>query len=152
MTITQNNNMYNMKYDIEEISNHMLKNNRLFCTFTNLEGVDPLVFDVSNKYSIMYNKIFVLFIKSTNEYAVTYNIDQGNIDAILHNTILLHRKKESNSLYSINALNELVKSLNNGSEDRNYPIDWNNYKNCILLTQQNILKVLNTKIFKIIQL
>jgi hypothetical protein len=41
------------------------------------------------------------------------------------NTILLHRKKETNSLYTINALNTLIKSLNNGFLDKNYMVDWN---------------------------
>jgi hypothetical protein len=35
-------------------------------------------------------------------------------DSILENTILLHRKKESNTLYTINALNDLICSLNEG--------------------------------------
>ena len=33
-----------------------------------------------------------------------YNVDQGNVHTIPDNTILVHRKKESNTLYTINAL------------------------------------------------
>jgi hypothetical protein len=94
----------------------------------------------------------VLFVKSTNEYVVTYNVDQGNINDIPENTILVHRKKETNTLYTINALNELIKSLNRGVVDINYRVDWQHYKNSILLTQHNELKQLNTKVFKIIEL
>jgi DNA-directed RNA polymerase subunit L len=100
----------------------------------------------------MYNKMFVLFVKSTNEYVVTYNVDQGNINEIPENTILVHRKKETNTLYTINALNELIKKLNEGVVDINYRVSWPHYKNCILLTQHNELKQLNTKVFKIIEL
>ena len=100
----------------------------------------------------MYNKMFALYIKSNDEYVLTYNVDQGNISEIPKNTILVHRKKETNTLYTINALNELIKSLNGGVVDTKFPIDWQHYRNCILLTQHNELKQLNTKIYKIIEL
>jgi hypothetical protein len=99
----------------------------------------------------MYNKIFVL--QSNNgEYVCTYNVDNGNINDLPGNTILVHRKKESNTLYTINALNELIKQLNNGIVDTSFKVEWNHYRNTILLTQQNELKQLKTKISKIVQL
>jgi hypothetical protein len=127
-------------------------NNKLFCTFTSADGLEALTKDITQSYTIMYNKMFVLFVKSTNEYVVTYNVDQGNINYIPENTILVHRKKESNTLYTINALNELIKKLNEGVVDINYKVNWQHYRNCILLTQHNELKQLNTKIYSIIEL
>ena len=127
-------------------------NNKLFCTFTRLEDVDSLVSNITGLYNVMYNKLFVLQIKNSDEYVVTYNIDQGNITSIPENTILVHRKKESNTLYTINALNELIKQLNNGVVDTKYKVNWNHYKNSILLTQHNDFKQLKTKIFKVIEL
>tara|TARA_B110000977_G_C10842575_1_gene402632 strand:- start:457 stop:759 length:303 start_codon:yes stop_codon:yes gene_type:complete len=100
----------------------------------------------------MYNKMFALYVKSNDEYVLTYNVDQGNVNTIPDNTILVHRKKDTNTLYTINALNELIKSLNGGVVDTKFPIDWKHYRNCILLTQHNELKQLNTKIHKIIEL
>jgi hypothetical protein len=139
-----------MEYDTTLFDNML--NNKLFCTFTSAEGLDFLIGDISQSYTIMYNKMFVLFVKSTNEYVVTYNVDQGNINDIPENTILVHRKKETNTLYTINALNELIKKLNEGVVDINYRVNWQHYKNSILLTQHNELKQLNTKVFKIIEL
>ena len=127
-------------------------NNRLFATFTQQEAIEELVRDLSSTYNIMYKKMFILFVKSTNEYVVTYNVEQGNINNIPQNTILVHRKKESNTLYTINALNDLIKKLNNGVVDQSFRINWQHYKNCILLTQQGEVKQLNTKIFKIVEL
>ena len=127
-------------------------NNRLFATFTQQESIDDLVNDLSLSYDIMYKKMFVLFVKSTNEYVVTYNVDQGNINSIPVNTILVHRKKESNTLYTINALNDLIKQLNGGAVDPNFKINWQHYRNCILLTQHGEVKQLNTKIYKIVEL
>jgi hypothetical protein len=127
-------------------------NNKLFCTFTKLEDIDNLVSNITSLYSVMYNKLFVLQVKNSDEYVVTYNIDQGNITSIPENTILVHRKKESNTLYTINALNELIKQLNNGVVDTKYKVEWNHYRNSILLTQHNDFKQLQTKIFKVIEL
>ena len=100
----------------------------------------------------MYNKLFVLHVKSNDEYVCTYNIDQGNVSDLPKNTILVHRKKDSNTLYTINALNELIKKLNNGIVDTKFPINWKHYRNTILLTQHDELKQLKTKIHKIIEL
>jgi hypothetical protein len=70
--------------------------------------------------------------------------------APMSNTILLHRKKESNTLYTINALNTLIMSLNGGRLDKNFIINWQDYKNCILLTTGPDLRRLDTAIHKII--
>jgi len=153
--LTPQPNMYNIysqnEYDFDNILDSMI-NNRLFCTFSSLEDLDMLISGLVKKYDIMYNKMFVLHVKSNDEYVVTYNVDQGNIGDIPDNTILVHRKKETNSLYTINALNELIKSLNGGIVDTKFPVNWQHYKNCILLTQHNEIKQLNTRIFKIIEL
>lgn len=127
-------------------------NNKLFCTFVPLNEVDSFIKDISSEYTILYNKIFILHIKSNDEYVCTYNVDQPNINNIPENTILVHRKKEYNVLYTINALNELIKSLNDGIVDTNYKINWQHYKNTILLTQQQELKLLRTKIYDIVEL
>ena len=147
MTFKARYDMYNP--NIENIKD---LNNKLFCTFTSGEELDGLVSELSTVYTIMYNKMFVLFVKSTNEYVVTYNVDQGNVNSIPENTILVHRKKETNTLYTINALNELIKKLNGGVVDMSYRINWPHYRNSILLTQHNELKQLNTKVFKIVEL
>lgn len=140
------------RYDFDNSPNTFDLNNKLFCTFTTLEDLDGLVKDLTSRYTIMYNKMFVLHVKSNNEYVVTYNVDQGNISSIPENTILVHRKKDSNTLYTINALNELIKRLNGGVVDPKFKIDWQHYRNTILLTQQNELKELKTKIHTIIEL
>jgi hypothetical protein len=127
-------------------------NNKLFASFTQIELLEDLIERISTDYIINYGKLFVLYIKSTNEYVVTYNTDSGNIGSLPPNTISVHRKKDTNTLYTINALNELIKRLNGGIVDPSFKVNWNHYKNCILLTQQNEFKSLNTKLYQIIEL
>jgi hypothetical protein len=144
--------MLDLSYDL--FNNTFLMANKLFCTFTAPEELDETLDTLMTKYTILYSKIFVLESLSTEEYVCTYNIDTFNMSqqSVLPNTILLHRKKESNTLYTINALNALIKSLNNGVLDTNYRITWLDYKNSILLIQSNDLNIIQTKIHKIVNL
>ena len=52
-------NMYTMD-DFSDITNQNLGdlNNKLFCTFTTLENLDLILSSITDKYNIMYNKIF----------------------------------------------------------------------------------------------
>ena len=133
---------------IEELAN------KLFATFSKKEDIEQTIEVITSRYAILFNKIFILESKNSDEFICTYNIDPGNMSttSVLSNTILLHRKKESNTLYTINALNTLIKSLNNGYADPNYKVEWNDYKNTILLTNGPDLRKLETTIYKIINL
>lgn len=139
-------------YDIDEIILNEDMSNKLFCTFSTEANLDETLQSIQEKYKIIYNKIFVLYSKSQDEYICTYNVDYGNVSTFLENTILVHRKKESNTLYTINALNTLVKELNDGVLDKTYRINWNDFRNCILLTKGPELKRINTKLFRILEL
>jgi len=139
-------------YDIEPIYLNEDMSNKLFCTFATEETLDSILEQIKERYKIIYNKIFVLYSKSQDEYICTYNVDFGNIGTFLENTILVHRKKESNTLYTINALNTLIKELNEGVLDTSYRINWSDYRNCILLTKGPELKRVNTKLYKIVEL
>ena len=82
---------------------------------------------------------------------ITYNIDTAFQPATpLENTILIHRKKESNTLYTINALNELVKEENGGVLNSNFVIDWPKFKNSIILTNATGTKKIQTRVFEVI--
>jgi hypothetical protein len=140
------------------IRNGLLSNpdflmNKLFCTFTTPDELDAILSTINRRYAIMYNKIFVLESPQSKELMCTYNIDMGNAsDSPLPNTILLHRKKESNTLYTINALNALIRTLNEGMLDTRFIVNWADYKNCILLNNGPELRKLDTAIHKIIDL
>ena len=129
-------------------------NNKLYCTFTTLENVDNLIERIQTSYVILFNKLFVLESLDGEKIMLTYNVDMNNStrDSMVDNTILVHRKKQTNTLYTINALNELIKSLNNGVLDKTFAIDWENYKNCILLIQTDGFNKIDTKIKDIVNL
>lgn len=126
----------------------------LLCTFTSKDELAETLTCINKKYMIVYNYIYILQNSDDeNNLFVTYNIDSGNtFGGILNDTILVHRKKHTNTLYTINALNMLVRKKNNGVLDNTFEIDWENYRNSIILTNNSDARIITTKIYDIIDL
>ena len=126
---------------------------QLLCTFTTKEGLQKTLQDIRETYVIVYNYIYILQNKSNlDELFVTYNINtEFKPPQPLEDTILIHRKKESNTLYTINALNQLVREENGGILDKTFVIDWSKFKNSIILTNTEGTKRIQTRIFEVIE-
>jgi len=128
---------------------------QLLCTFTTKKLLQDVLNNISTIYEVVFNKIYVLQNEDkTQELMCTYNVevtDQLDYNSIA-NTISLHRKKHTNTLYTINALNEVIKDINNGVLDTNFPIPWENFQNTILVSNNEGLNKINTRIFEIIEL
>ena len=96
---------------------------QLLCTFTKTKLLTKTVDRIIQAYDILYNKIFVLNNEENqSELMCTYNIDSSVKVEILPDTISLHRKKQTNTLYTINALNECIKTVNNGVLDTTFQL------------------------------
>ena len=128
---------------------------QLLCSFTTKDNLDEIVKKITDAYNIVFNKVYVLQNENNvNELICTYNVDtKGGVDYNkVAGTISLHRKKYSNTLYTINALNECIKNLNNGVMDEKFMVPWENFKNMLLITNSDGLNKINTRIYKIIDL
>ncbi len=128
---------------------------QLLCTFTNQKNLEQTTHDITKNFNVIFEKIYVLQNENKiHELICTYNVDQEeeiNFNDV-KNTISLHRKKITNTLYTINALNELIMEINNGVLDTSYQIPWDVYKNTILITNKDGLSRIPTRILKIINL
>jgi hypothetical protein len=114
--------------------------NLLLATFVKSGNVRHVVDLIKNNFEVVSGKIFVLQDESDrNKKILTYNIinDELVFSEIISNTISLHRKQETNTLYTLNALNEVVKLENDGYEGAEYPVNWENWRNCLVVTQKN---------------
>ena len=130
-------------------------NSQLLCTFTNKNDIDNIVNEIKNTYNIIFNKIYVLQNENDiNELICTYNVDTTeSVDFnAVKATISLHRKKHSNTLYTINALNEVISNLNNGVVDSKFIVPWDEFSNTLLVTNNDGLNRINTRIFKIVKI
>jgi hypothetical protein len=126
---------------------------QLLCTFTQKDRLEDILELIVLCNDILYEKIYVFQnIKESNQLICTYNVeyDSDNHPEDIPNTISLHRKKQSNTLYTINALNEVIRSLNNGVLDKRFPIPWEQYQNSLLLTNDSGLSKIPTKIHSIV--
>ena len=125
---------------------------RLLCLFTNEPELDYTVGMIQKTYQVVYNRIFILSIIDSDELVCSFNVNKDITNRQLPAAMLVHRKKETNTLYTINSLNALIKAENNGIIDPNYSVDWNKYSNSLLVTSNNDLKVLKTKVYQIVKL
>ncbi len=125
---------------------------RLLCTFTLENNLQPTINNIVSNYNILNGKIFVLQMSENPELACTYNIESGNLNDLLDNTISIHRRKETNTLYTINGLNFLIKSLNNNILDKNYKVNWEDYSNTAILVTDKKLILHELQIYKIIHI
>ena len=125
---------------------------QLLCTFTTKQRLNEVVDIVVTCNDVLYEKIYVF--QNTNELnqlICTYNVEhQPDYQENIIDTISLHRKKQSNTLYTINALNEVIREKNDGVLDKSYMVDWLEFENTLLLTNEMGLQKIPTKIFQII--
>ena len=130
-------------------------NTQLLCTFTTNKKLDQTLMDISSKFNVIYEKIYVLQNEDKHhELICTYNVEKNrdlDFNAVA-NTISLHRKKITNTLYTINALNELIMEINNGVLDTKFELPWEMYKNMILITNKEGLSRISTRILIIINI
>lgn len=125
---------------------------QLLCTFAPKETFIQTAKVISASFTLPYKKIYVYENdKNKAEFIFTYNISgEYNQDQFLRNTILVHRNKDTNTLYTINALNCLICEINNGILDRKFKINWENYKNILLLNNKDELRKINLKLKDVI--
>ena len=128
---------------------------QLLATFTTKSELDTAVEQIKGAYTIVFSKVYVLQNEdNTNELICTYNVDlaKGADFNDVSSTISLHRKKHSNTLYTINALNEVIANLNNGLIDSKFIVPWENFKNTLMVTNSDGLNKIPTRIYKIIKI
>ena len=127
---------------------------QLLCTFTRQSSLDDVINIIIECNDILYDKIYVFSnINDSSQLMCTYNVefDDSYQDGIM-DTISLHRKKQTNTLYTINALNEVIRSKNNGVLDKKFQVDWTEFQNSLILTNETGLNIIPTKIHQIVNI
>jgi hypothetical protein len=125
---------------------------QLLCTFAHKKDLDLIVDYISHAYVVCEHRMFVFCNSdSPDELYITYNVEPDDFRKT-PNTIMIHRKKETNTLYTVNALNTAIRLENNGVLDKNYQVDWNRYKNSLILSDDDELKHIYLKIVRRINL
>ena len=125
---------------------------QLLCTFAKKNSLNEIIDIIISCNKVLFDKIYVF--ENAQELAnliCTYNVEfETDFMEGIPNTISLHRKKHTNTLYTINALNKIILQLNNGVLDKRFPVPWKDYRNCILLYNDDKLVEIKTKIHKVV--
>jgi len=128
-----------------------LPQKQLLCTFANSTNYNQIIDEVKYQYDLIDRKLFV-FVNEKNlkELYLTFNILKGQQNNRYKGTISIHRKKQTNTLYTLNAMNKLIAEENGGVYDKSYQLNWELYKDCIILTNEIGVKVVPLKLFSIV--
>ena len=123
---------------------------QLLCTFSNSVQYTYVLKEIPQQYKLIDNKIFI-FANENNlrELYLTFNVEKNDLNNRFKGTISIHRKKQTNTLYTLNAMNKLIADENNGVYDRNFQLSWELYKNSIILTNDIGVKIVPLKLFSI---
>lgn len=133
----------------------MSQETQLLCTFCAKKDIESTLEDIKKVYKLAFNSVYVLNnVDDDNQVILTYNIDTSHNakEGLVPSTISVHRKKQTNTIYTINAINKLIEDKNNGILDKSFKIDWTELQNMVLVTAYGRLKKVNTKISHIINL
>jgi Asp-tRNA(Asn)/Glu-tRNA(Gln) amidotransferase C subunit len=117
------------------------------------KDIESTIEHIKKVYTLAFNSVYVLDnVNDENQAILTYNIDMTNPvrGEAPESTISVHRKKQTNTIYTINAINKLIEEKNGGVLDKTYKIEWPELQNTVLVTAYGRLKKVNTKIANIV--
>jgi hypothetical protein len=120
---------------------------QLLCTFAHRTDLNIVTEYIQSNYEIPEQRIFVFSNANVQDNLYcTYNANETSRRG--QNTISIHRKKETNTLYTVNALNEVIRAVNNGVLDKTYQLEWTNYQNSFILTDDESFRIIPLVFFK----
>ena len=125
---------------------------QLLCTFSSIKTFNGAVEEIRKFYAVYSNRFFVFSNTiSPDEVFITYNIVNDSHEfPKLRNTISIHRKKQSNTLYTLNAMNQVIRDENNGVFDKSFSVNWDLYKNSLIITGTPSIRVIPIEMLDII--
>lgn len=123
----------------------------LLCVFTSPTELQEVLDTILETYELETSRIFIFSnAENTRQYYCTFNV-VGEYQ-LAKSTISVHRKSESSTLYTINALNEIIKNLNNGILDKGYELDWENFRNMLLIVRGGEIHRIPLKLERVVRI
>lgn len=108
---------------------------QLLCTFTTVYELPSCITEIHRTYGVD-NVTNMKCYQYKREQSVVCIYNTYNTNSRMKSTITINRKKDTDTLYSINALNALIREQNNGVLDKTYRVEWQHYTDRLLLTDR----------------
>lgn len=120
----------------------------LLASFLRPEYLDSFLNKIKKKFGIKKEQIFFFKIED-GSYLLTYKVfidfeNKIDIKKELPKTIQIHKKGDT--IFTINALNKLIEKesgLNGNVNYKEYKINWDDYKNKMILLKGDNLEITN---------
>lgn len=125
---------------------------QLLCKFSDSHKYTTHIDNIKNNISLFDNRIFVFANQNQlKEIYLTFHVSKDASNSIrLDNTISIHRKKHTNTLYTLNAMNRLIEDENGGKLDKNFQLNWEYYRNSIILINDPGVRIVPLRLFSIV--
>jgi hypothetical protein len=126
--------------------------NLLLCSFSSILSFKITIEEIKKFYVVNNNRFFVFTnVNAPKEVFITYNIArEGREFPKFPNTISIHRKKQTNTLYTLNAMNQIIKDENGGVFDKKFPVNWEHYSNSLIITGTPAIRMIPIEILEIV--
>ena len=123
---------------------------QLLCTFSTSQTYNKTIEQLKSFYSIINNKFFVFSnVNDPNEVYITYNILYAS-SSKFPNTISVHRKKQTCTIFTLNSMNQLIRDENGGIFDKTFSVNWELFKDCLIITGNPSVRIIPIKLLKIV--
>lgn len=125
---------------------------QLLCTFSTAKSYKTVVDGIRKFYTVYSNRFFVFGnVNTPEEVFITYNVISDSKEfPKMDNTISIHRKKQTNTLYTLNAMNQIIKDENGGVFDKTFSVNWPLYENTLIITGEPSIRVLPIRLLEIV--
>lgn len=125
-----------------------------FVYATNDEEEMNIINEIINTVDLTNKYIFVLAEKDNPEKKIiTFNTTHEGQTKIkeTYYTIRVHRKKKTNTLYTINGLNLALEKEHDGKRGRDLKLDWESHRGTLIMSQAGQLKTIQLDLQKIVE-
>jgi hypothetical protein len=122
----------------------MSTNGVIIGTFVKKNKILSFLEMIKTRFGIKLDRVFIYEIDTNSlEYLVTFKtFDKDRFIKKINNATVMHVK--NGCLFSINALNKLIdQEKGNDKPNNEYVVDWNKYKNKLIILTNGVLSVSN---------
>jgi hypothetical protein len=118
---------------------------KMFCTFIDTNNVTLQIRNIIDRIDNLGSMMLLACNSNTPgyEYAITYNVS-GKVDSLPYNTSIVCRRKETRTMYTIDALNRMKNS-------DGWSVDWEKFRNSIVVEKWGILHIYKTSVVRILK-
>tara|TARA_R100000353_G_scaffold159584_1_gene119086 strand:- start:3 stop:545 length:543 start_codon:yes stop_codon:yes gene_type:complete len=149
---------YNIMTDNNTATKKRQRSGILLASFINTDDEDQILQEVefiAANANLTNNYIFLLRDKENPQRKIiTYNVAGGKQEKSVNRlfTLRVHRKKQTNTLYTINALNTAIAKEHNGQTGKHLKLNWEEYQDSLLMTSGKELAVYHIEVVKIFKI